>query len=343
MKTNTPQTFAKVTTEKATKKDIGLLHTWYLDNKRPLPWRKSKDPYKIWISEIMLQQTTSKAVIPFFERFTKKFPTVNSLAKAKIEDVYEVWSGLGYYSRARNIHKAAKLIVDNKSFPNTYEQLLELPGIGPYTSRAIASIAFSQPVGVLDGNVIRVLSRKHNLAFEWWKTKERNFLQDLSDSYMKGKSPADMNQALMELGATLCKPLNPSCLLCPWLKTCSAQKNNTIEELPLVKPKAAKKILLWTVEIPQKKSTKIVLVKNQYAPFLKNQWLVPGSIKVCKTRPKTYDLKHNITKYDIYVQIKSNSLKQIETKYKNSEIIKTIKADVKKLNPSSVIQKIINL
>ena len=145
-------------------KDRDSLITWYKENKRDLPWRNpqgsrgSKDPYRIWISEVMLQQTTVTAVIPFYEKFMNRFPKVQDLAQAKIEDVYEYWAGLGYYSRARNLHKAAQMFAEN-GFPKTAAELIEYPGLGPYTSRAIASLAFGEKVGVLDGNVIRVLSR----------------------------------------------------------------------------------------------------------------------------------------------------------------------------------------
>ena len=136
------------------------LINWYLANRRPLPWRKDKNPYTIWISEVMLQQTTVAAVIPYFERFIERFPNQHTLAQAELSEVYEYWAGLGYYSRARNLHASAKIISDS-GFPEDYSQLIQLPGFGPYTARAVASLAFDQKVGVLDGNVIRVLSRVH--------------------------------------------------------------------------------------------------------------------------------------------------------------------------------------
>ena len=218
-------------------KDKNNLQTWYEKNKRPLPWRQNKNPYFIWISETMLQQTTTAAVVPFFERFISRFPTLNSLAHAKESEVVEAWAGLGYYSRARNLHKSSKILNELKEFPKSYEELIELPGFGPYTSRSVSSIAFSQSVGVLDGNVIRILTRKHNLNIEWWKTKERRVLQDLADQYVKDKESSVINQALMELGATVCTPKNPKCILCPWLKSCEAKKNKTIDELPVKKAK----------------------------------------------------------------------------------------------------------
>ncbi len=158
---------------------------WYRKNRRDLPWRHTRDPYSIWISETMLQQTTTQAVIPFYERFLKRFPDVRSLAAGRLEDVFEMWSGLGYYSRARNLHKAAKALAERR-FPRRFEELIELPGFGPYTARAVASLAFGQEAGVLDGNVIRVLSRVHDLAEEWWKTSGRKKLQTLSDAWVQG-------------------------------------------------------------------------------------------------------------------------------------------------------------
>ncbi len=324
------------------KKDQKSLHKWYLENKRPLPWRANRNPYFIWISETMLQQTTTTAVIPFFKNFITKFPTLKKLAQAPQEEVIEAWAGLGYYSRARNLHKAAKALALLKTFPKTYKELIEYSGFGPYTSRSVSSIAFDEPVGVLDGNVIRILSRKHNLALSWWKTKERNTLQSLADEYVQGLKSSEVNQALMELGATICKPKNPSCLLCPWLNSCQAKKKNTIEQLPLKKAKPAKKIMLWEVYRPSKSSKKILLIKNNYTPFLKNQWLLPGLIKEVKTRPKSYDCVHHITNYDIYVQIRSKTLSQIETFSKKSEIIKVDPTEIKKFAPSSVLQKILD-
>ena len=157
------------------------LIAWYQKNKRVLPWRASQDPYKIWISEVMLQQTTVTAVIPYYEKFLKLFPTVQKLAAATIEDVYEMWAGLGYYSRARNLHKSAvllsEMILSGNGFPQSYQQLLELPGFGPYTARAVSSLAFGEKTGVLDGNVIRVLSRKYGIDSDWWQTVARNDLQ----------------------------------------------------------------------------------------------------------------------------------------------------------------------
>lgn len=278
------------------------LLTWYQEVKRPLPWRENKDVYRIWISEVMLQQTTVTAVIPYFTRFTKTFPTLKDLADAKEEKVLEQWSGLGYYSRARNLHKSAKALLAD-GFPQKADILIKYPGFGPYTSRAVTSIAFGEAVGVLDGNVIRVLSRLHNLETDWWKTKERNQLQELSDDLAQDTDSSEMNQALMELGATICTPTSPACLICPWQKKCVSLKAGTQHELPKSKPKKAKEIWIWKPEIVSNESgRKVALVKNDYAPFLKNQWLYPGKVQKKTTPPKTFSFKHNITHHEIYVQ-----------------------------------------
>ena len=194
------------------------IKAWYATRARQLPWRETGDPYRIWISEIMLQQTTVKAVIPYFNRFIKRFPTVKALADARIEDIYEQWAGLGYYSRARNLHKAAQEIASLKSFPKSHTELLKLPGFGDYTARAVSSQAFGEAAGVVDGNVIRVLSRRFGLPVEHWKNKEKKLLKQIADEYVEHGDPGVINQALMEVGSTICTPHNPTCWLCPLKK-----------------------------------------------------------------------------------------------------------------------------
>src|SRR6185312_12760226 len=157
---------------------------WYRANRRELPWRASRDPYRIWISETMLQQTTTTAVIPFFERFVARFPDLKALAQSTEAEVLEMWSGLGYYSRARNLHKAAQALVARGGFPQTHEELAEFPGFGPYTARSVASLAFDQAVGVVDGNVIRVLSRCEGEDWEWWRPNVRQQIQNRADAWV---------------------------------------------------------------------------------------------------------------------------------------------------------------
>ncbi len=285
---------------KTIEKDSAQLVHWYSSQKRDLPWRKDRDPYRIWISEIMLQQTTVAAVIPYYTRFLKRFPSLKSLAQASIQDVLAQWSGLGYYSRARNLHKAAQWI-HGHSWPETAAELLELPGFGSYTSRAVASLAFGEKVGVLDGNVIRVLSRRFGLHWEWWRSKEKNRLQELADSFaLQSAESAVSNQGLMELGATVCTPQNPSCPLCPWRKTCVALHSGEIENLPLKKPRRQKELWSWKPQV-RLHAKKIALVKNDYAPFLKGQWILPGEALRLKARPARFAYRHTITHHEIFV------------------------------------------
>ncbi len=310
-----------------------LIH-WYLQNRRELPWRKHKDAYKIWISEVMLQQTTVAAVVPYYEKFISKFPTVKILAKAKEEDVLEHWAGLGYYSRARNLHRSAKLLAES-GFYQTAAQLIELPGFGPYTSRAVASIAFNEPVGVLDGNVIRVLSRRFGLKLAWWNTNEKKILQDLSDQLAATTKSSEVNQGLMELGATVCTPKKPLCLLCPWKTQCLALKNNIIDQLPLSKPRPETEIWHWVLS-PNIKNKKIHLTPLVSAPFLKNLHFPESYLSKLKKKPKDFDLKHSVTKYALYISIEKPPSKTP----KGGVWVKL--TEIKKLNPTSLMTKILN-
>lgn len=312
------------------------LLAWYQQNFRPLPWRKTRDPYLIWISEVMLQQTTSQAVIPYFEAFKKRFPTIKDLANAPLGQLYQAWSGLGYYSRARNLHKAAKAICSNKQgFPKHEDELIQLPGFGPYTSRSVASLAFDRPVGVLDGNVIRLLSRYHATPFAWWKTQDKKTLQNLADKMVIGLSSAQMNQAMMELGATICLPKNPKCLLCPLMSTCEGQKTNRLHELPLSRPRKEKQLWLWQAQL-QTDGSKLKLIQNNYAPFLKNTWFLPGKAQRLQTKPKQFDFRHTITHHDIYVQV---SRKSVKLKSLQKTEMWTTRKDSKKYVPASLVQK----
>lgn len=313
------------------------LLAWYKENHRDLPWRMNRDPYRIWISEVMLQQTTVAAVIPYYEKFLVRFPRVEDLASAPLEDVLEMWAGLGYYSRARNLHKSAQALAEN-GFPRTTEELLELPGFGPYTARAVASLAFDEPVGVLDGNVIRVLTRVYGWHLDWWTNKARPQLQTAADEIASLGPSHELNQGLMELGATICTPQSPTCLLCPWQKHCVAYQTDQIAELPRKKPRKQSEVWVWTAQV-HKKGDKVALLPNNYAPFLKGQLIFPGSIKQQNQKPKTFDLKHGITHHDIYIRIENSPEKPIKSNAKELQWI-AIK-DIKKVSPSNLLQKVL--
>ena len=211
-----------------------LLLAWFHQFQRDLPWRGTKEPYRIWLSEIMLQQTRVAAVIPYYEKFLQRFPDVHALPAAPQEEVLRLWSGLGYYSRARNLQKAAQQIVvkHGGQFPTHMEDVLNLPGIGNYTAAAILSIAFGEKHAVLDGNVARVLARLGALRGDLREPRRWRKLQKTADALLDPRSPGDWNQAMMELGATVCTPKSPQCLLCPVAPFCQARKLGITDDLP---------------------------------------------------------------------------------------------------------------
>jgi len=229
----------KISLQKRKKISVQLL-TWYCKHKRDLPWRQTKDPYRILLSEFMLQQTQVDTVIPYYHRFLKSFPTVHDLANASQDEVLKAWEGLGYYSRARNLHKAAHSISTDFSgtVPDTYDTLKALPGFGPYTTAAVLSIAYDRDHAVLDGNVIRVLARLFNIRDDVTQTRVKNQLWDIAQKLLPEGDAGDYNQAVMELGATVCTPKNPECTNCPLQKQCEVFKAGDPTTLPI---KAKKK------------------------------------------------------------------------------------------------------
>jgi A/G-specific adenine glycosylase len=207
---------------------------WFRQFQRDLPWRRTKDPYRIWISEIMLQQTRVAAVIPYYERFLERFPDIRSLAEAPLEEVLRLWSGLGYYSRARNLQKAAQRVValHGGQLPQSEDAVHALAGVGSYTGAAIRSIAFGAQAAVLDGNVARVLARLGAIGGDLRESKRWRSLQMTAGELLDPGAPGNWNQAMMELGATVCTPRAPRCLLCPVAKFCSAKRLGSAESFP---------------------------------------------------------------------------------------------------------------
>lgn len=218
---------------------------WYEREKRDLPWRKSQDPYRVWVSEIMLQQTRVDTVIPYYQRFMEKFPTIEALANADEDDVLKAWEGLGYYSRARNLQAAVREVHEsyNGVVPDNPKELGKLKGIGPYTKGAILSIAYNIPEPAVDGNVMRVLSRILSIWDDIAKPKTRKVFEEAVYYLISKENPSSFNQALMELGAMVCTPTSPSCLLCPVREHCAAFSEGVQAELPVkTKAKANKKV-----------------------------------------------------------------------------------------------------
>ena len=211
-----------------------ILYSWHSSIERNMPWKNTKDPYKIWVSEIILQQTRVEYGIKYFEEFIKKFPTVFALSEASEDDVLATWQGLGYYSRARNLHHAAKTVANEYGgiFPSDYSVILSLPGIGPYTAAAIASFAFDQPYAVLDGNVFRVLSRILGEETPIDSAKGKKIFAALSENYLDAEQAAKYNQAIMDFGALQCSPKAPKCTTCPFSNICVAFSSDIVSSLP---------------------------------------------------------------------------------------------------------------
>jgi A/G-specific adenine glycosylase len=266
------------------------LGRWYDRNKRSLPWRATGDPYAIWISEIMLQQTRVAAVIPYYERFLKRFPHAAALAEAPEEEVLALWSGLGYYSRARNLQAAARQIVELGSFPRTYDEIRDLAGVGDYTAAAVASIAFGLPHAVVDGNVRRVVARITNGAGE---------IQKISDSLLDRKNPARSNQALMELGAVVCVPRDPRCGECPIAKHCEAYRHGTQNDLPAKRAKPA------TIHLKRKllvihRDERILLAPSER---VKGFWDLPEPFEGARIGAKLGEFRHSITHHNYWFTV----------------------------------------
>jgi A/G-specific adenine glycosylase len=261
---------------------------WFRQFRRDLPWRLTRDPYRIWISEIMLQQTRVAAVIPYYERFLERFPDVRALAEAPQEEVLRLWSGLGYYSRARNLQRAAQEIVakHHGKFPRNFDEALALPGIGQYTAAAILSIAYDAKHAVLDGNVARVLARLGAIRGDLRETKRWRELREIADHLLDPKSPGEWNQAMMELGATLCAPRAPQCFLCPIAKFCRARQLGLADRLPEKRKKrATEEVALAAAVFLDHRGRTLLLppsslktqraTKNEIAPLVSKMWHFP--------------------------------------------------------------------
>jgi A/G-specific adenine glycosylase len=253
-----------------------LLH-WYQRHKRPLPWRETIDPYAIWLSEVILQQTRVSQGLPYYLDFINTYPTVTDLAQAPEDEVLRHWQGLGYYSRARNMHHTARYIAQQRQgiFPSTYQQLLQLRGIGPYTAAAIASFAFKEKVAVLDGNVFRVLARVFGLAEDITSPAGKKAFQLLADMLIPADHPDTYNQAIMEFGAIQCTPVAPDCLFCPLQQQCFAFRNGLVQALPhKSKAKASRErffhylVLQWQNQFYLKKRSQSDIWQGLYDFYL---------------------------------------------------------------------------
>ena len=274
-----------------------VLLQWFKKHKRDFPWRKNKSPYSVWISEIMLQQTVTKTVIPFFEQWMKKYPNINKLANATERKILTLWEGLGYYNRARNILKSAKIIINkhNGKIPNTYHDLIQLPGVGNYTASAILSIAYNKSYPVVDANVIKVVRRL--LGWEKWKKEREKKIYEYLKEIMPSEKPGEFNEAFMELGQLICLSQNPLCSECPIQNCCYSYKNKIQNE-----------ILEKRVTIHKQKKTTILLLLYNNTIFitkkekgiLKGLWTVPSINRNTKSAINKF-IKKNISSQFLYL------------------------------------------
>ncbi len=252
----------------------GLL-AWYRRSRRDLPWRRTRDPYALWVAEVMLQQTAVRAVLPHFESFLARFPTVQSLAAAPVEDVLALWSGLGYYHRARNLKRGAQQLVDRHAaaFPRNLPSALAVPGVGLYTASAVLSMAFGQPLAVVDGNVRRVLARVFGLRGTKWRRDAAFY--NLASELIDRTSPGEWNQALMELGATLCSPRQPACDACPVAPGCEAHRQGREESYPAGRARRAPVSVTVAVAVVERDGGLLLVRRGSRAGVLAGLWELP--------------------------------------------------------------------
>jgi A/G-specific adenine glycosylase len=273
------------------------LLAWYRRGHRDLPWRRTSDPYRIWVSEIMLQQTRAQAVIPYYQRFLDRFPTVEALAAAEEQDVLALWAGLGYYSRARNLRRAARQVVAAGGFPRDYAAIRALPGIGDYTAAAIASIAFQLPYAAVDGNVLRVVARMANAAADIASARTRERFRAIARQWMGRSHPGVFNQALMELGATVCLPANPLCRECPVRSNCGALAAGTVAQLP-VKLRRTEPVAIAAELLLVRRGGRVLLrQKEAGARRMAGFWELPGPAELPHTHAggSLGEFRHSIT------------------------------------------------
>lgn len=289
------------------------LLAWYRRAQRDLPWRKRVSPYRTWISEIMLQQTTVAAVIPKYEVFLRRFPDIPSLAAASESLVLKHWAGLGYYRRARNLRRAARVIMSEHGgrFPSDFDSILALPGVGRYTAGAILSIAFSKPYPVVDGNVIRVFSRLFGLR---GKPRDPSFEKKIwsrAEALLPRRTPGDWNQALMELGATVCTPDSPSCGRCPVAKSCVAFKKGLQDRFPLADKQRMAVPVQWTCLRIVRRGKLLIWRRSKNERLLKDLWGLPEAGRLAAVPGRRLAAAtHSITHHHLSVELREAELSE---------------------------------
>ncbi|OUX36713.1 MAG: A/G-specific adenine glycosylase [Kiritimatiellaceae bacterium TMED266] len=251
---------------------------WFDQNQRMMPWRKRRTPYRVWISELMLQQTRVAQAIPYYQRFMRRFPSLKKLAEASQSEVLKAWEGLGYYSRARNLHKAAQIIRDQHSgrFPCDPQEISKLPGVGPYTTAAIGSLAFNLNLAVVDGNVMRVLARLRMIEDDIAQPSTKKKFQKLADQLLVKGEAGKFNEALMELGATVCLPQNPSCDVCPLSTACQAKLLDDVSRFPVKQKKKRIPHIIVGAAVVHNRDGKILVAQRRNDQMLGGLWEFPG-------------------------------------------------------------------
>ena len=292
---------------------------WYLQNKRALPWRKTKNPYYIWLSEIILQQTRVKQGLEYYERFITAFPTVFDLAKTDEKTILKLWQGLGYYSRARNLHHAANYIINELEgvFPENYSNLLQLKGVGDYTAAAIASICYNEPVAVVDGNVYRVLARYFGINTPINTSKGIKEFKKLAQQLIDKEQPSTYNQAIMEFGALQCKPQNPNCTVCPLHSSCIALQKKQVSYLPVKEKK--------------------ISVKKRYFNYLV---ITDTSNKVILQQRKEKDIWQHLYQFPLIETSKEIHLKELISTDEFHKIVNDTNASISLYNTTSIVHKL---
>lgn len=274
---------------------------WYQKEKRNLPWRYNHDPYRIWISEIMLQQTRVDTVIDYFYRFMEEFPSIKELAEAPEDKLLKVWEGLGYYSRARNIQAAAQQIMTEfgGEFPTTIEEIRSLKGIGPYTAGAIGSIAFEIPEPAIDGNVMRVVSRLFCIEEDIAKASSRKTFDAAMRKIISQVQPGDFNQAMMDLGSSICTPTSPQCEICPIQQYCQAYSENRQTEFPVKTKKQKPKDVYYVAGIIENQQQEFYLQQRPASGLLANMWLFPME-EITEVRFKELKKQYDPASWDLF-------------------------------------------
>jgi A/G-specific adenine glycosylase len=293
------------------------LLNWYAAHRRRLPWRAEPgvrpDPYHVWLSEIMLQQTVVATVIPYYAKFLAAYPTVRDLAAAPLDDVLGLWAGLGYYARGRNLHACAKAIVALPTFPDDVAGLLALPGIGPYTANAIGAIAFGLPVMPVDGNVERVTARLHAIADAMPAAKKR--IASAAELYVRdpaaAAAPADFVQALFDLGATICTPKNPACARCPWRADCRAQAAGIAADLPTRAKKPERPRRTWTVYVLMDAQDDVLLIRRPPSGLLGGMLALPETPPARAAWRDAGSVEHVFTHFTLTLNVHAARAKKL--------------------------------